>query len=356
MLTNNELLRYNRHIMLPEFGLEGQEKLKHARVFVVGAGGLGSPVLLYLAAAGVGKIGIADDDNVDESNLQRQILYGSKDIDLPKALLAKKKLLLMNPHIEVEHYLQRVNKQNILDLISGYDVVVDGSDNFATRYLVNDACVMLKKPLVFGSIFKFEGQVSVFNYKGGPTYRCLYPDQPNEDEVPNCSQIGVLGVLPGIVGTLQANEVIKVITGIGDVLSGKLLMFDALAMSFRMISFAPVPANKNISSLGTYQDASCATLPIREIEYSTLKKALDNGESFQLIDVREQAEFDIFNIGGELIPLPELNDNIHRISRTVSVVFICQSGMRSRKAVQSLQEKFGYTQVYSLKGGISLIG
>lgn len=353
MLTTNEIKRYNRHIILPEVGMSGQEKLKNAKVFVVGAGGLGSPVLLYLAAAGVGTIGIADDDNVDESNLQRQVLYTSDDVGKPKALHAKKKLLALNPNIEVVSYQERVNRDNILNLISKYDIVVDGSDNFSTRYLVSDACVILKKPLVFGSIFKFEGQVSVFNYNDGPTYRCLYPDQPGEDEVPNCSQIGVIGVLPGIIGTLQANEVIKIITGIGEVLSGKLLMFDALLMDFNTISFRAIPENKNIISLGVYEDLSCEVMPIRELEYQQFIDAISDGKIFQLIDVRNPEEFDVINMGGELIPIKDLESNIHKISRTDQVLLICQSGIRSKKAAEMLQSKFGYTNVFSLKGGIN---
>src|ERR1035437_2494874 len=231
-MTTEEKRRYARHIILPEIGLEGQQKLKQAKVLVVGAGGLGCPVLQYLTAAGVGTLGIIDFDTVDESNLQRQVLYSTEDIGKHKAAIAKEKLEKQNPDINLVSHVAHLTSANALEIISQYDIVVDGSDNFATRYLVNDACVILNKVLVFGSIFKFEGQVSVFNYKGGPTYRCLYPEAPAEGDVPNCAEIGVLGVLPGIVGTLQANEVIKIITGIGDILSGKLLTLDALTMQF----------------------------------------------------------------------------------------------------------------------------
>lgn len=349
MLTDKEIERYQRHIVLPEIGAAGQEKLKQAKVFVIGAGGLGSPLLLYLAAAGIGTIGIADDDTVDVTNLQRQVLYTTADIGLSKAQQAREKLLAQNPTITVIAIRERITRDNILDLIRDYDVIVDGTDNFATRYLVNDACVILKKPLVFGSIFKFEGQVSVLNYNNGPTYRCLYPDPPGEGEVPDCSQAGVLGVLPGIIGTLQANEVIKIVTGIGDVLSGKLLMFDALSMSFQTISFPAVAANKNITALGVYEDLSCSIMPVREVDHDTL---LNGVPAYQRVDVRNRHEYEEFNIGGELIPLSELERNIQRIPRTQPVVFICQSGVRSKKAVELLQQKYGYDNVYSLRGGI----
>lgn len=352
-MTSEELKRYNRHIILPEIGREGQEKLKKASVFVVGAGGLGCPVLLYLAAAGVGKIGIADFDVVDETNLQRQVLYTSEDLELPKALQAKKRLLLLNPFIQVEALQEKLHRGNILELFNSYDVIVDGSDNFATRYLVNDACVMLNKPLVFGSIFKFEGQVSVFNYQDGPTYRCLYPEPPKEGEVPNCSEIGVIGVLPGIVGTLQANEAIKVITGIGEVLKGKLLMFDAFSMSFNTIQFKLIPENKNIKELIDY-DVFCGAPnnSIEEITARELKQKLEKNEIFQLIDVREEEEFERFNIGGKLIPLSEVISRIKEISKDNEVVLICQSGKRSTKAVEILKKQ-GYLRVVNLKGGLN---
>jgi molybdopterin/thiamine biosynthesis adenylyltransferase/rhodanese-related sulfurtransferase len=352
-MTNEEQKRYSRHILLPEIGMEGQEKLKNSSVFVIGAGGLGCPVLLYLAAAGVGKIGIVDFDVVDESNLQRQILYTTEDIGLSKAEQAKKRLQLLNPFIKMEAHKIKISSDNILELLKGYDVVVDGSDNFATRYLVNDACVILNKPLVFGSIFKFEGQVSVFNYKGGPTYRCLYPEPPKDGEVPNCSEIGVMGVLPGITGTLQANEVIKIITGAGAVLSGKLLMFDALSMSFNTISFNVIPENREIKELIDYE-IFCGVSETRthQISAKELKLKMEQGDSFQLIDVRNEEEFEHFNIGGKLIPLPEFEGRRKEILENIEVILICQSGKRSESAAGILQ-KYGYVKIYNLIGGLN---
>ena len=349
-MTNQEEARYNRHIILPEIGMEGQEKLKKASVFVLGAGGLGCPALLYMTAAGIGRIGIADFDVIDESNLQRQILYTTVDIGLSKAAQAKEKLQLLNPFLTIEAHQVKITSDNILELLKDYDIVVDGSDNFATRYLVNDACVILNKPLVFGSIFKFEAQVSVFNYQNGPTYRCLYPEPPKEGEVPNCSEVGVIGVLPGIAGSLQANEVIKIITGIGEVLSGKLLMFDALSMAFNTISFRLLPENKNIKELIDY-DVFCGVEKAKHISAKELKSKIEQADNFQLIDVRNEDEFERFNIGGKLIPLPELEERKKEISIESEVVIICKSGMRSAAAVAILN-KYGYSKAWSLEGGL----
>ncbi|HSZ24424.1 MAG TPA: molybdopterin-synthase adenylyltransferase MoeB [Cytophagaceae bacterium] len=352
-MTNEELKRYNRHIILSEIGLEGQEKLKNASVFVIGAGGLGCSLLLYLTAAGVGRIGIADFDVVDETNLQRQILYTTEDIGLSKAEQAKKRLQLLNPFVKVEAYKIKIDRYNVLDLLKEYAIVVDGSDNFATRYLINDACVICDKPLVFGSIFKFEGQVSVFNYQGGPTYRCLYPEPPKEGEVPNCSEIGVIGVLPGIVGTIQANEVIKIITGIGEILKGKLLMFDALSMLFTTVSFSLLPENKNIKELMDYEMlCGISGNDLNEISAHDLSQKLKRGDTFQLIDVRSEEEFERFNIGGKLISLGELEERRNEISREIESILICQSGKRSEKAVRILQ-KHGYEKLLNLKGGLN---
>lgn len=352
-MNSEELKRYNRHIILPEIGKEGQEKLNKASVLVIGAGGLGCPVLLYLAAAGIGKIGIVDFDVVDESNLQRQVLYTTQDIGLPKALQAQKRLQHLNPFLTIEAHPLKINRDNALELFADYDIIVDGSDSFATRYLVNDASVMLHKPLVFGSIFKFEGQVSVFNYQGGPTYRCLYPEPPNEGEVPNCSEIGVMGVLPGITGTMQANEVIKIVTGLGEVLSGKLLMFDALSMTFNTISFSPIPENKQIKALIDYElFCGIENSKIKEISPEGLKKKIQNQENFQLIDVRNEDEFEKFNIGGQLIPLAGFENRLSEIARDREVVLICQSGKRSAKAA-SILEKHQYAKVLNLKGGLN---
>lgn len=352
MLTSQEILRYNRHLILSEFGLEGQEKLKQAKVIVIGAGGLGSPLLMYLAASGIGKIGIADDDVVDESNLQRQILYETEDRGKPKAELAKKKLLAMNPYLDIEAYQVRVTASNITDLISGYDVVVDGSDNFSTRYLVNDACRALEKPWVFGSVFKFEGQVSVFNYRGGPSYRCLYPDHPDGRDMPDCSEAGVLGVLPGIIGILQANEVIKLVTGIGEVLSGKLLMVNTLTMSFQTVSFGPISPQTSISPPETFTDGSCSAGFVREIDCAYLREAKDRGEIFQVIDIREKEEHERYPVSGESMPLSELDLHLHRISSLTPVLFICQSGIRSREAARYVQRKMKHERIFSIKGGI----
>ncbi|MGZ3865731.1 MAG: molybdopterin-synthase adenylyltransferase MoeB [Bacteroidia bacterium] len=348
MLNEKEIRRYARHLILPEIGESGQIKLKQAKVLVVGAGGLGCPVLQYLTAAGLGTIGIVDADRVDESNLQRQILLSTEDIGKYKAEVAKEKLAKQNPHIDLISYVSYLTSANVLELISQYDIVVDGSDNFATRYLVNDACVMLNKILVFGSIFKFDGQVSVFNYRNGPTYRCLYPEPPDAGEVPNCAETGVLGVLPGICGSLMANETIKIITGIGNVLSGKLLMFDSLTMQFNSVNIVAIPENKNIKALIDYE-VFCGNA--QEITVEQLKEKINANENFQLIDVREQAEFNAKNIGATLIPLGELANNLHKISPEKEIIVHCASGARSKKAVALLKEK-GFKKVYNLKNGL----
>jgi sulfur-carrier protein adenylyltransferase/sulfurtransferase len=346
-MNNDELRRYNRHIILPEIGIEGQEKLKAARVLVIGAGGLGCPVLLYLTAAGVGEIGIVDDDVVDESNLQRQVLYATGDIKKNKADTAVENLKAQNPHIKFTGYKERLTSANALKIIAAYDIVIDGSDNFPTRYLVNDACVILNKPLVFGSVFKFEGQVSVFNYKNGPTYRCLYPQPPAPGEVPDCSEIGVMGVLPGMVGLLQANETIKIITGLGQVLNGKVLQFNTLTMSFETFSFELNPENKKITALADYQQF-CG-MGVQEISPEELKLRTERHDKFQLIDVREESEYNMQNWGGRLIPLGQLKENLHRISTKIPVIVHCQSGVRSKKAAEILISN-GFNEVYSVKG------
>jgi molybdopterin/thiamine biosynthesis adenylyltransferase/rhodanese-related sulfurtransferase len=340
--------RYSRQTILPEVGIEGQAKLTNASVLVVGAGGLGCPVLLYLAAAGVGRIGIIDADKVDVTNLQRQVLYVTADEGKLKAETAAKHLTALNPEINIDVYPVWLSKENALDIFSSYDIVVDGSDNFATRYLVNDACVILKKPLVFGSIFKFEGQVSVFNYKGGPTYRCLFPEPPAAGEVPNCSEIGVIGVLPGIIGTLQANEVIKIILEKGDVMSGVLYMYDALSNNIQKLKVFKDPIGSVVSELGTYEEV-CETSP--DIDKKTFDAWKEKDVIFQLIDVREPHEFEQKNIGGELIPMNTVKDNLNRIREDIPVIVHCQMGGRSRKVVDFLYEK-GYKNVYNLQGGL----
>jgi len=349
-MTTEELKRYNRHIILPEIGLEGQMKLKQAKVLVIGAGGLGCPVLQYLTGAGVGTLGIVDDDKVDESNLQRQILYHTNDVGRPKAEVAAERLKAQNPFCEFKVYGARLTAANAVDVLSGYDIVVDGSDNFPTRYLVGDACVMLNKPLVFGSVFKFEGQVAVFNFNGSATYRCLFPQPPNAEEVPNCSDIGVLGVLPGIVGLLQANEVIKMITGVGEVLAGKLLRFDALSVNFETFEFALNPENRKINSFADY-DMFCG-VGVSEISADELKEKINRHERIQIIDVREPAEYEVKNIGALSIPLRQLAENLDKIERDIPVVVHCQGGSRSKKAVALLKEH-GFDNAVSLKGGIA---
>ena len=345
-LGGAELKRYNRHIILPEIGLEGQQKLKLAKVLVIGAGGLGCPLLQYLAAAGVGTISIIDSDKIDESNLHRQILYSSNDVGKNKADIAAKKLSELNPFIKIIPIVSYLNSENALQLFSDFDIIIDGSDNFATRYLVNDACVILNKPFVSGSIYKFQGQISVFNYHDGPTYRCLYPEP---GEIPNCAEIGVLGVLPGIVGCLMANETIKMIIGNGEVLSGKLLVFDSLTMQFNTFEFSSVAENKTIKTLGNY-DFFCDT-KVKEITADELKNKILLSEKFQLIDVRELHEYEIKNIGGVLIPLNELENNLDKISTTLPLIIHCQSGMRSKKAIELLKQK-GFNNLTNLKNGL----
>jgi len=361
-LSQEELARYSRHIIIPEFNLKGQKKLKAARVLVVGAGGLGSPLLLYLAAAGVGTLGIIDFDIVDESNLQRQILYSVNDVERPKVEAAKEHILSLNPHVNVITYKEQLSSKNALEIFKGYDVVADGTDNFLTRYLVNDACVLTGIPNVYASIFRFDGQVSVFNYNKGPNYRDLYPEPPPPGLVPSCAEGGVLGVLPGIIGSLQANEVIKVITGIGDTLSGRLFFFDALSFTtkiFKVVKDKNNPLtgdNPSIKTLIDYQQF-CGILPepkqdvVREITVQELKQKFDNGEDFQLIDVRELHEYELVNLGGELIPLNTVTQHIDKIASNKEVVVHCKSGVRSAKAIQFLQ-KFGYNNLINLKGGI----
>lgn len=352
MLNKKELKRYSRHVILPEIGIKGQEKLKQAKVLVIGAGGLGCPVLQYLTAAGVGTIGIIDFDVVDETNLQRQILFDVKDIGKPKVEIAKQKLSGQNPYINFNIYNTKLTKDNALNIFKDYDIIVDGSDNFPTRYLVNDACVIVGKPLVFGSIFKFEGQVSVFNYNSGPTYRCLFPQPPGPQDAPNCSEIGVLGVLPGIIGCLQANETIKIIAGIGEPLSGKLLIFDALTLNTNILEFLLNEENFNIKELIDYETFCGAGDEIKGITVSGLKKKLDDKEDIQLIDVREEFEYEICNLGGELLPLNSISNKIDTISKDKPVIVHCHHGGRSAQAINILKEKFEFDNLLNLKGGI----
>ncbi len=360
-LTREETARYSRHLIMPEVTTDGQRRLKAARVLCIGAGGLGSPAALYLAAAGVGTIGIVDFDEVDLSNLQRQILHGTKDVGRSKLESAQDRLRDINPEIEIELHQCRFSSENASKIVSEYDVVVDGSDNFATRYLSNDVCVFASKPNVYGSVFRFEGQTTVFApYLGGPCYRCLFPEPPPPDSVPNCAQAGVLGVLPGIIGTLQAVEAIKLIVGIGEPLIGRLLHFDALKVKFRELNLRRDPQcpvcgeNPTIFSPIDY-DQFCGvrdeeTVPI--ISVNELKRKMDAREAFKLVDVREPFEYEIARIdGAQLIPLGEIAERAGELQREQQIVVHCHSGTRSAQAVRLLQHR-GFNNVYNLEGGI----
>ncbi len=360
MLSKEELARYSRHLIIPSFGIEGQEKLKAAKVLVVGCGGLGSPLLLYLSAAGVGHIGLLDFDLVEESNLQRQVLFTTEDIGQNKAQCAEKRLKALNPHLEFTVHDIHLNANNALDIISDYDIVADGSDNFPTRYLVNDACVLLDKVNVYASIFRFEGQASVFNQlqedgTRGPNYRDVFPEPPPPGMVPSCAEGGVLGVLPGIMGSIQANEVIKVITGIGDTLSGKLYLFEAADFTHRTLNLKKNP-NLEIKGLIDY-DEFCGIKDSKKVDGITsitveeYKEWRSTNKPHQLIDVREIFEYEIDNLGGELMPLGELEKHKAQLSKDVPIVVHCRSGVRSRKAITSLQND-GFTNLYNLEGGI----
>src|SRR5579862_4552088 len=364
-LSREEIQRYSRHLIMPEVGMDGQLKLAAAKVLMIGAGGLGAPLGLYLAAAGVGKLGIVDFDVVDYTNLQRQITFSTSDVGRPKIQAAKERLAGINPLIQIETYETRLTSANALDLFRPYDIIVDGTDNFPTRYLVNDACVILGKPNVYGSIFRFEGQTTVFNYPGGPCYRCLYPEPPPPGLVPSCAEGGVLGVLPGIVGSLQAMETIKLILGIGQPLVGRLLRFDALPMTFKEYRLRKNPncpvcgEHPTINKLIDYEqfcgvrgeEAPVMTTGIPEITPRDLKARLDKGDDLYILDVREPHEYDICNLNGHLIPLGELPRRVHELDSSREIVAHCRSGKRSAEAVEFLQ-KAGFRKIWNLKGGI----
>jgi molybdopterin/thiamine biosynthesis adenylyltransferase/rhodanese-related sulfurtransferase len=338
-MNSSELKRYDRQMLLPELGIEGQQKLKAASVLVIGAGGLGCPVLLYLSAAGIGHIGVIDHDLVDESNLQRQILYNTNDIGKNKAETAVFKLQLLNPHISFDCYPSKLVIDNAAAIIGKYDVVIDGSDNFPTRYLVNDTCVKLGKPLVFGSLFKFEGQISVFNFMGGPDYRSLYPEPPLAEDVPNCGESGVIGTLPGIVGTYMANETIKLIAGFGETLSGKLMTIDALNNGIRIFNLQKqVHPDQSIKN----------SVPSSSITLDDLKDWQDRHEDFLLIDVREVYEYEEANIGGLNLPLYELSDRLTEIPPVPKLVFYCTTGYRSKIAINLISAK-RFEQLFFIK-------
>jgi adenylyltransferase/sulfurtransferase len=357
-LSTAEKRFYHRHLIMPEIGWRGQERLKQARVLVVGAGGLGAPLLQYLAAAGVGTIGIVDDDVVDVSNLHRQVLYRFDDVGKRKAEVARERLLALNPHLRIEIHTERLTSANALEIIPRYDIIADGTDNFPTRYLVNDACVLSGRVNVYASIFRFEGQVAVFNAplpagERSANYRDLYPTPPPPEAIPNCAESGVLGVLPGIVGSLQANEVIKLITGVGEALVGKLLLFDAKDNQMQVIQ-TPMTSQATIDRLVDY-DLFCnnhLNSNIQHISAEKLYALLRKKADIQLIDVREPHEHEVFNLGGELIPLREITQFSKRIATGKTVVLYCQSGQRSQRAISVLAREINCEKVYNLEGGV----
>jgi sulfur-carrier protein adenylyltransferase/sulfurtransferase len=367
-LSREEYERYSRHLILPEVGLDGQKRLKAASVLCIGTGGLGSPLLLYLAAAGIGRIGIVDFDVVDHSNLQRQVIHGTSWVGKPKIVSAKDRILEINPYCQVDLYETRLSSENALDIVAPYDVVVDGTDNFPTRYLVNDACVLANKPNVYGSIFRFEGQATVFNYEGGPNYRDLYPEPPPPGLVPSCAEGGVLGILPGVIGVIQATETVKIILGAGQTLSGRLLLYNALNMSFRELKLRPNPVRPVIEKLIDYEEfcgipqAKAAEAQqqaaMQEISVQELKQILDsNAQDYVLLDVRNPNEYEIARIpGAVLVPLPEIEngDGVSKVKEMVNghkLIVHCKMGGRSAKAIGILKES-GVDGI-NVKGGIN---
>ncbi|MBN4049184.1 molybdopterin-synthase adenylyltransferase MoeB [archaeon AH-315-M20] len=359
-LTEEEQIRYSRQLILPEVGKEGQEKLKEAKVLIVGAGGLGSPAAIYIAAAGVGTIGIVDFDEVEISNLQRQILYTEEDIGKEKTTIAKNNIKKINKNININIYNEKLTSENALGMIKSYDVVIDGSDNFPTRYLVNDACVLLNKPNCYGSIFRFDGQSSVFNYNDGPCYRCLFPNPPPRDAIPSCAEAGVLGVLPGVIGTIQATETIKIILGKGDILSGRYLVYNALSMKFKELKLSKnknclvCGENPTIKELIDYEEF-CGVK--EEISVQELKKMMDNKEDFELVDTREKVEQDMCKIdGAKLTSFTEIVGGnmkpFNDIDKNKKIVLYCRTGNRSGQ-VQSMLKNKDYKNVKNLAGGIN---
>jgi len=366
--SNDEIARYSRHLIMPEVTLEGQKKLKAARVLCIGTGGLGSPIALYLAAAGVGTLGLIDFDVVDYSNLQRQILHGTKDVGRKKLNSARDRIKDINPNVSVVLHDALFNSENAIEIVENYDIVIDGTDNFPTRYLSNDVCVFLKKPNIYGSIFRFEGQCTVFApHLGGPCYRCLYPEPPPPGMVPSCAEGGVLGVLPGIIGVMQAIEAVKLIAGIGEPLIGRLVHFDALKMKFREFKVRKDPscpvcsANPTITELIDYEEfcgipqaqaVEDAEVPVPEISVEDLKARQDRGDKFVLLDVREPYEYDIARIpGSKLIPLGELPSRMSELDSADEIVIHCKMGGRSAKALRQLQ-KAGFSKLLNVEGGI----
>jgi sulfur-carrier protein adenylyltransferase/sulfurtransferase len=366
-LSKDEILRYSRHLIVPEVGMEGQLKLKAAKVLLVGTGGLGAPLGLYLAATGIGRIGLVDFDVVDFTNLQRQVIHFTKDVGRPKIDSAAEKMQAINPNVEIVKHEVALSSENAMEILKGYDLVVDGTDNFPTRYLVNDACVLLGKPNVYGSIFRFEGQAAVFAYPGGPCYRCLYPEPPPPGLVPSCAEGGVLGILPGTIGLIQATEAVKLILGIGEPLVGRLLLYDALGMHFRELRLRKNPEcpicgdHRTITKLIDYhQFCGVPQQPPKEeskvtddeIEVTEVKEKLDRGDKFVLIDVREPHEYQICNIpAAKLIPLGEVGKRLGELDPEADIVIHCKSGMRSARACGILKAA-GFKHVRNMKGGI----
>ncbi len=364
-LSNDEILRYSRHLIIPEVGMEGQQKLKAAKVLCIGAGGLGSPVAMYLAAAGVGTLGVVDFDVVDFTNLQRQIIHGTADVGRKKLDSAAETIKDINPFVTVKPFETRLTSANALELFRDFDVIVDGTDNFPTRYLVNDASVLTGKPNVYGSIFRFEGQASVFATKNGPCYRCSYPEPPPPGLVPSCAEGGVLGILPGLIGVIQATETIKLILGQGETLVGRLLLVDAMTMTFRQLKLRKNPdcpvcgTHPTITKLIDYEqfcgigrgNEQPATAAVPEITPEELKRRLDAKEDVFILDVREPHEYQICNLGGHLIPLNDVPKRMHELDSSREIVVHCKSGRRSAQAIEVLQ-KAGFRKVLNLKGGI----
>ena len=364
-LSNEEILRYSRHLIMPEVGMEGQLKLKQARVLCIGAGGLGSPLALYLGAAGVGTLGMVDFDVVDFTNLQRQIIHGTSDVGRKKLDSAADTLREINPNIGIRKFETRLTSANALELFREFDIITDGTDNFPTRYLVNDACVLTGKPNVYGSIFRFEGQASVFATKEGPCYRCLYPEPPPPGLVPSCAEGGVLGILPGLVGVIQATETIKLILGSGEPLIGRLLLVDALSMRFRELRLRKNPdcpacgTHPTVTELIDYNqfcgirgEEAAAPTSMTDISVEELKKRLDRGDDLFVLDVREPHEYQICNIGGYLIPLNDLPKRVSELDSSREIVVHCKMGGRSAKAADFLRQS-GFTKVHNLTGGIN---
>src|SRR6266576_3491838 len=363
-LSNDEILRYSRHLIMPEVGMDGQQKLKAAKVLCIGAGGLGSPLALYLTAAGVGTLGLVDFDVVDYTNLQRQIIHSTADVGRKKLDSAADKLKGINPFLNLRTFDTRLSSANALELFRDFDIIADGTDNFPTRYLVNDACVLTGKPNVYGSIFRFEGQASVFATEEGPCYRCLYPEPPPPGLVPSCAEGGVLGILPGLVGVIQATEAIKLILGKGEPLIGRLLLVDALGMKFRELKLRKNPdcpvcgKHPSITKLIDYNEfcgirgeEKPMEVGVPEIQVEELKRRLDSGEEVFVLDVREPHEYQICNINGYLIPLGDLPKRVHELDSSREIVAHCRSGARSAKAVNFLQQA-GFRKVHNLSGGI----